>query len=350
MCIRDSSYAAYTTEGDNIGPMRRETFEDWRVYREWFTDSPDMHANYAHVRKIADQATGPLRSVLARVLKAQGAAYTVRDLEQGQLDRRRLWKVGLAQRTQTRPRLRKQTFVASTHNVAVLVAINESLSMGVYEGCAGTPARTTRDAGRLTRMDMAAASGLALGDVLHALQIPFGIFGHTTGNAKGNLREGVARCRVHVNHMQKSGQDTLLFTRYGDLRIEWVKQFRDPWLTRRPYMGGLYFQANTYDGEAVHYATEMLLKQLDVNRRILVMLDDGAPCPDVKLHNVFQDSHQENLRRQVRRAESLGVEVLGIGMACDVSAFYKHHVSVRDVSQLPDVLLRHMGRMLGVQS
>ena len=111
-------------------------------------------------------------------------------------------------------------------------------------------------------------------------------------------------------------------------------------------MGGLYFQGNTYDGEVVAHGARQLLAQPQVTRRLLIMLDDGQPAPDLHAVGNMRQLHGDYLIEQVSRAEAQGVEVLGVGMACDVSRYYRRSVSVPDVGQLPQVLLTRLPHVL----
>jgi Cobalamin biosynthesis protein CobT VWA domain/Cobalamin biosynthesis protein CobT len=346
------AYAVYTTEGDYIGPMMRECVDDWGVWYGWFKKTcnwqkpPNLTQTGAYIQGLAEQTGGPLRTALARVLKARGSAYEVRDLDQGKLDRRRLWKVAVENNNHN-PRVRKQRFSGQTHNIAVLIAINESQSMGLPVAggqLLAEPASRPAGFSDITRMDMAAAAGLALGDVLHALHMSFGILGHTTGGKAGDFEVGAHR---HAEALKKDCNLTKVFTRYGDINIEWVKQFGENWLSRRRYIGGLYFQGNTYDAEVVRYAHKVLTQQTGVTRRVLIMLDDGDPCPD--LRDIYGRVHRRVLREEVQHAQEGDTEILGVGMGCDVSEYYDHHVKVDDLSQLPQILLNKFGEMLGVK-
>lgn len=338
------AYAVYTTEGDYVGPILRDSIAHWRHYYRLFEADPQMDMTVRYLQEQVEGAVGPLRSSLARVLKARGTAYTVRDLDRGKLDRSRLWRLPVTPDTATTPRVYKQDVVAQTYNLAVIIAINESGSMAhSADPAIREISRHAPGDGFLTRMDMAAAAGLALGDVLHALRIPFGIFGHTTGGSDAEFYRGNYRFKEAKAKYAMTDQ---LFCRYGDITIEWVKDFQSTWTARRRFMGGLYFQGNTYDAEVVRYATRTLCQRPEVTRRILIMLDDGYPMPDVVQ---FIDQHQEALKKAVGEAETQGVEVLGVGMACDISSFYPNNVTVNDVQQLPQVLLTQFGKMLGVK-
>jgi cobalamin biosynthesis protein CobT len=350
----DSVYTPYTVEGDCTGLMQRETDEDWgwiNIYRrqipnttlsslafrygynvnkvlDIFLGPRDCAERLVKSEALASDLAGPLKVALARVLKAKGTAYTVRDLDHGHLDRRRLHRLPVYKTTGINPRVYRDEVCDETYNLAVLLCINESGSMTSF---VSDDAKCTT-----TRMDIAIAAGLALGDVLHALNIPFGVLGHTTGSYDiGAARYGAA-----------TYEDRKKFSRFGDLKIEWVKGFKDLWLRRRSMMGGLYFQVNTYDAEVVRYGARSLCSLQGVHRRIMIMLDDGEPHPNMPEHIV---RHERELKVAVKEVMAAGIEVVGVGMASSsVATYYPDHVVVTDLKTLPVVLLDKLGQMLGV--
>lgn len=83
------------------------------------------------------------------------------------------------------------------------------------------------------------------------------------------------------------------------------------------------------DGEAVQWACERLLARPEPGRRILWVVSDGGPMDAATaLANPpgFLDAH---LRSVVRRAQGeSGIEILGIGVGQDLSAYYPHSVAL----------------------
>ena len=322
----EPAYAPYSTEDDYIGPMRRTTDEDWAQLMQHQLVrkvNSDFHERLVSAERLAAGTAGQLKVALGRVLKARGTAYTVRDLDQGKLDRRRLYRLATA--PTTHPRVKKADIKEENYNLAVLIVVNESSSMS-----------TAVDSKLYTRMDVATASALVLGDVLQSLGIVFGILGHTTSSW---LEASEAAKRA-------SALDRELFCRFGSLKIEWVKQFYEPWLQARPMIGGLGFQNNTNDAEVLAYAAKVIESVPNVDRRMIIMLDDGAPEPS---NSAYRQRHERELLR-VSGAVRSRVELVGIGIATDsVAMYYPDYVVVKDAAELPVVLLSKFGELLGAR-
>lgn len=83
------------------------------------------------------------------------------------------------------------------------------------------------------------------------------------------------------------------------------------------------------DGEAVQWACERLQAQTDARRKILWVVSDGGPMDSATaLANPpgFLDAH---LRRVVQhQMRDGGVEILGIGVGQDLSAYYPHSIGL----------------------
>lgn len=275
------------------------------------------------IEQRAEKLAGPLKSALARVLRAKGTAYQVQDLEHGKLNRRQLWK--LTQDRPGNPKVFKESIVAQNHNVAVALAINLSSSMSERVYLPGGECAT--------RLSLAVAATLILGDVLNSLNIPFCVYGHTTSRA-GRIRFGEANTN-----------DQAKFTRFGDLVVEVIKDFDVSWSSRRHFLAALNYQVCTYDAEAVLYGVRKLASQPRVDRRILIMMDDGEPCP---YEDWLRPRFVAALEKAVKDATQSGIEVVGVGIGTpSVKNTYPDHVFVEDISKLPDEMLRKFGELLG---
>ncbi|NYT75910.1 cobalt chelatase [Alcaligenaceae bacterium] len=100
------------------------------------------------------------------------------------------------------------------------------------------------------------------------------------------------------------------------------------------------------DGEAVQWATERM-RGRDEPRRILVVLSDGCPmdgATTVANDEFYLDNH---LRQTVQNLEREGsVEVLGIGVGLDLSAFYRRCLAVNISNGLDNEVIYEVARML----
>jgi len=92
------------------------------------------------------------------------------------------------------------------------------------------------------------------------------------------------------------------------------------------------------DGEAVAWASALLLERPEA-RRLLLVLSDGRPnIPDAG-HGADKGAAEPHLKAAVAAAEAAGVEVVGVGIQTDaVEAFYRDAVMVEDLDALPGAL------------
>lgn len=95
------------------------------------------------------------------------------------------------------------------------------------------------------------------------------------------------------------------------------------------------------DGESVQIAANRLMRRREA-RKILMVLSDGHPaCPGNRT------ALRAHLKRSVKEAESWGVDVLGIGINSDApQQFYGKFVLLKEVSQLPSVVMGELKRLL----
>jgi len=150
--------------------------------------------------------------------------------------------------------------------------------------------------------------------------VPVEILGFTTGAWNG----GRAR-----RAWQRAGRPA----RPGRLneRLHLVfKDFATPWRRARPAMGAL-LKADLFregiDGEGVDWACARL-RARDERRKILLVVSDGSPMDAATA--LANDPHylDQHLRDVVQRHEQAGaIEVFGLGVGLDLSAFYaRSHV------------------------
>jgi len=99
------------------------------------------------------------------------------------------------------------------------------------------------------------------------------------------------------------------------------------------------------DGEAVLWAYQRL-KARPEQRKILMVISDGAPVDDSTLSansGGYLDAH---LREVITRIEQEGaIELLAIGIGHDVTRYYSRAVTLHDVEQLGDVMLEEITRL-----
>ena len=93
------------------------------------------------------------------------------------------------------------------------------------------------------------------------------------------------------------------------------------------------------DGEAILWAYNRLIKRKE-ERKILMVISDGAPVDDSTLSVNSGDFLEKHLKKIVKYFESKSnIEILAIGIGHDVSRYYKKAIKITDVQELGDVMI-----------
>ena len=129
--------------------------------------------------------------------------------------------------------------------------------------------------------------------------------------------------------------------RLNDLRHIVYKSADAPWRRARRNLGLMMREGllkENIDGEALTWAHQRLLGRPE-QRRILMMISDGAPVDDSTL-SVNSGSYLErHLRQVIEEIETRSpVELLAIGIGHDVTRYYRRAVTVTDAEELADVM------------
>ncbi len=96
------------------------------------------------------------------------------------------------------------------------------------------------------------------------------------------------------------------------------------------------------DGEAVLWAHKRLLARPE-QRRILMVISDGAPVDDATLSVNSGDYLDRHLRQVIDMIETRSdVELLAIGIGHDVTRYYKRAVTLSDVDSLGETMMREL--------
>ena len=96
------------------------------------------------------------------------------------------------------------------------------------------------------------------------------------------------------------------------------------------------------DGEALKWAFEKMTKRKE-ERKILMVISDGAPVDDSTLSTNSSDFLETNLKNTVKWIEDkTNVELLAIGIGHDVTRYYKKAVKITDVQDLGDVMINQL--------
>ena len=96
------------------------------------------------------------------------------------------------------------------------------------------------------------------------------------------------------------------------------------------------------DGEAISWAYNRIKKRKE-ERKILMVISDGAPVDDSTLSVNSGDFLEKHLKKMVKFIEAKSdVEILAIGIGHDVSRYYKKAIKITDVNELGDVMISQL--------
>ena len=99
------------------------------------------------------------------------------------------------------------------------------------------------------------------------------------------------------------------------------------------------------DGEAINWAFSRLKKRRE-ERKILMVISDGAPVDDSTLSVNSGDFLEKHLKKMVKFIEEkTEIEVLAIGIGHDVSRYYNRAIKITDVNELGDVMISQLGSL-----
>jgi cobaltochelatase CobT len=96
------------------------------------------------------------------------------------------------------------------------------------------------------------------------------------------------------------------------------------------------------DGEAISWAFNRIKKRKE-ERKILMVISDGAPVDDSTLSVNSGDFLEKHLKKMVKFIETKSdVEILAIGIGHDVSRYYDKAIKITDVNELGDVMISQL--------
>ncbi|MFD0986168.1 cobaltochelatase subunit CobT [Methyloligella solikamskensis] len=129
--------------------------------------------------------------------------------------------------------------------------------------------------------------------------------------------------------------------RLNDLRHIVYKSADAPWRRARRNLGLMMREGllkENIDGEALAWAHNRLLGRPE-QRRILMMISDGAPVDDSTLSVNSGAYLERHLRQVIKEIETRSpVELLAIGIGHDVTRYYRRAVTITDAEELAGAL------------
>jgi cobaltochelatase CobT len=99
------------------------------------------------------------------------------------------------------------------------------------------------------------------------------------------------------------------------------------------------------DGEALMWAHQRLISRSE-QRRILMVISDGAPVDDSTLSVNSGHYLERHLRRVIAEIEGKSpVELIAIGIGHDVTRYYRRAVTIVDVEQLGGAITEQLAAL-----
>jgi len=177
-----------------------------------------------------------------------------------------------------------------------------------------------------------------LSRTLERCSVKVEILGFTTKNWKGGKSRESWNKNGKVKHPG----------RLNDLRHIIYKSADSQWRQSKKNLGLMLKEGilkENIDGEAIMWAYSRLKKRKE-ERKILMVISDGAPVDDSTLSVNSGDYLEKHLKKVVKLIENKeDIEILAIGIGHDVSRYYKKAIKITDVQELGDVMIGELSNL-----
>ncbi len=301
----DHKYKSYTKEFDEI-----ILAEDLETEEELFRLRQNLDQQLLQLKSFISKLANKLQR---KLLAKQNRSWDF-DLEEGTLDTSKLPRIIIDPLNSLSFKREKETEFKDT---LVTILIDNSGSMR------GKP------------ISVAAICADILSRTLERCSVKVEILGFTTKHWKG----GSSR-EVWMKNSKPNSPGRL-----NDLRHIIYKSADTPWRLAKKNMGLMLKEGllkENIDGEALKWAFEKMSKRKE-ERKILMVISDGAPVDDSTLSTNSSDFLETNLKNTVQWIENkTNVELLAIGIGHDVTRYYKKAVKITDVQDLGDVMINQL--------
>ena len=182
-----------------------------------------------------------------------------------------------------------------------------------------------------------------LSRTLERCSVKVEILGFTTKNWKGG------KCRELWTKNSKPKTPG----RLNDLRHIIYKGADTHWRQAKNNLGLMLKEGllkENIDGEAISWAYNRIKKRKE-ERKILMVISDGAPVDDSTLSVNSGDFLEKHLKKIVKFIENKSdVEVIAIGIGHDVSRYYNKAIKITDVNELGDVMISQLSTLFDTKN
>jgi len=304
----DQEYKVFTTEFDEI--TKAETLEDVKETQRLRKNLDQQLIGFQDlITKLANK--------LQRQLLAKQNRSWEFDLEEGLLDSSKLTRIIMDPYNSLSFMKEKDLDFKDT---IVTLLIDNSGSMR------GRP------------ITIAALCADILSRTLERCSVKVEVLGFTTKNWKGGKsRESWTK----TDKPKRPG-------RLNDLRHIIYKGADTHWRQAKNNIGLMLKEGllkENIDGEAISWAYNRIKKRKE-ERKILMVISDGAPVDDSTLSVNSGDFLEKHLKKMVTSIENKSeVEILAIGIGHDVSRYYNKAIKITDVHELGDVMISQLSSL-----
>jgi len=305
MGIDDKEYKIFTTQFDEIAKAEKLESKD---------EIEKLRKNLDQQLVSFQDLVTKLANKLQRQLLAKQNRSWEFDLEEGLLDSSKLPRVIMDPYNSLSFKKEKDLEFKDT---VVTLLIDNSGSMR------GRP------------ITIAAICADILSRTLERCSVKVEILGFTTKNWKG----GKSREDWNKNNKPKNPG------RLNDLRHIIYKNADTHWRQSKKNLGLMLKEGllkENIDGEGILWAYNRLKKRKE-ERKILMVISDGAPVDDSTLSVNSGNFLEKHLKKIVQFIENKSdLEILAIGIGHDVSRYYKKAIKITDVQELADVMISQL--------
>jgi cobaltochelatase CobT len=305
---RDIQYQIFTTDFDEvIHPSDLASTDELKNLRVQLDDQ--LQPMQALIGKLANR--------LQRLLMARQQRHWQFDVDEGVLNTARLARIIADPNL---PATYKQEVQTDFKDTVLTLLIDNSGSMR------GRP------------ITVAALSADILVRTLERVGLKVEVLGFTTANWKG----GQSRAQW------TQGGRPPMPGRLKDIRHIIYKSADAPLRRTRNNLGLMLKEGilkENIDGEALLWAYKRLQSRRE-DRKILMVISDGAPVDDSTLSANRSGYLESDLHNVIHAIDQRGdVELTAIGIGHDVGKYYKRAVTIRNVADLPPVMMNELANL-----
>lgn len=303
--LGESDYNVFSREFDRIEPLKIKG----GIPSEWV---PKLEED-------TRQMVGKMQKDIERMMASQSHVIKVPGYRSGKLHSANLHRI-----LNKDDRIFNRRQEHKSKDTAVTLLIDNSGSMG--QG---------------GKIKTAMIAGYALMTTLEKVSIPCEVLGFTTGDISG---EGSVKFKSEMNdEIRNAHARGFRYHRVSPIIMPIYKSFdernnsvvkeRIAWMANAQQ--GMV--ANV-DGESLEYAAIRLMKRRE-KRKVILVLSDGQPSGG---QNVGP-----HLKKVVKDLENVGIDLVGIGIRDNsVSRFYKNHVYLGNIEDLPSQVMDELKKIL----